>query len=106
MSDSFFKPEDIEKCLGWETKEKNKQQDLTLIDEYTIKCPDCEIPILTIIKVKEDDDHKKLQAICPLCNEASFVVNINGNIYMAAIEPYIIADIIETDGKILIKVTK
>lgn len=82
---------------GWalmtpvEEKEYEKRG-YALLKEDVIKCADCGRTLLDIIKVKEGDIIKELEAICP-CGGSSFIYRIVGESYFQACPGLSIEDI-------------
>lgn len=66
-----------------------------VLDIITIKCPNCNINLLQITKVKESSKRNSIKVICPRCQEESFVVKTQGEIFMGGLN----TDIIDVDTK-------
>lgn len=69
------------------------------LEERIIKCADCGLKLVEIIKVKENDGRKAVLATCP-CGGGSFLYEVEGQTLIQAVEGMSISDMpIETvDG--------
>ena len=87
-----------------------EEKGFELLQDDTIKCADCGIPLISIIKVREDDTiQKRIKAVCT-CGGESYMYEIKGDTYMQAVEGLAIEDmpmdIIDNIMNITIKVIK
>jgi len=73
-----------------------KQNGYILLKEDKIKCGDCNKLLIEIIKVKDNDGVKEIEALCPYCGGSSFLYRIEGETFFQACDPLCINNI-ETD---------
>lgn len=74
-------------------KTKFKKMGYSIINEDTIKCPDCLKELIQIIKVKESPKINKIMVVCPYCGEESFWHTISGEILINPCEKIKLIDV-------------
>jgi len=65
----------------------------SILKDETIKCANCNKDLISIIKVKENQNQQSaIKALCPYCNDSSFWYRISGQIYLQAVDGLSIVD--------------
>jgi len=99
---------EIEDALGWITQTDNERlkQGLKLLEDKIIICPQCGVELIQIIKVKDEDVQTKFQAICPDCNETSFVLTVSGKTYISPAQGFALSEVQQIKNIYKIKVQR
>jgi DNA-directed RNA polymerase subunit RPC12/RpoP len=71
---------------------EREKQGYELLKDDTIKCGNCSKPLISVIKVREEDTTTNIKATCPYCNDSSFWYQIKGKIFIQAVEGLAMAD--------------
>ena len=74
-----------------EQKERESQGFLLIKDDI-IKCANCGIDLLCVLKVKDENVETAIRVDCPYCGDGSFWYKISGKIYIQAAEGLSIKD--------------
>ena len=87
--------------------EEREEKGYKLIKEVTLDCDNCKKSLVNIIKVANSDKVNKFSAVCPICEEKTFVTTVTGEAYGAAAAGFALvnveSDISTKDDKLLIQ---
>tara|TARA_Y100000593_G_scaffold95037_1_gene198665 strand:+ start:179 stop:445 length:267 start_codon:yes stop_codon:yes gene_type:complete len=85
--------------------EKNNLENMPFEDKV-IKCADCDADLLKMVKVADSDNEFSISANCPLCGGSSWVIDLSGKYYQAAVDGFVIGEATEEDGKFTVEIIK
>lgn len=62
---------------------------IQIMEESTIRCDNCRLDLIGLIKIEESNKQQVFQTICPKCHDKTFRKNVTGTVYISPIDDHI-----------------
>ena len=63
------------------------------LSQKTIKCPNCKKELLDCVSIDCEDTTTKIIVHCPICEDDSFLVKMDGLVQFGSIPPFYLVDV-------------